>query len=50
VRFGWTPRDVDKLKVSEFWRYLELLDDLQKRESGEAKKFDMLNDPRYEAK
>jgi hypothetical protein len=30
--------------------YLEQLDDLAKRESGENKKFDIINDPKYERK
>jgi len=48
--FGWTPREIDRLKVSEFWMILEQLDDRAKKQSGESKKFEMLEDSRYEAK
>ena len=34
MRFGWTPREVGALRMSEFWTYLEQLDDLAKQESG----------------
>lgn len=30
--------------------YLEQLDDLAKKESGEDKKFQVINDPKYEGK
>jgi len=36
--------------MSEFWMYIEQLDDLAKRESGEEKKFEIINDSKYERK
>jgi len=50
MRFGWNPREVGQLRVSEFWMYLEQLDDLAKKESGEDKKMQIINDPKYEGK
>jgi hypothetical protein len=39
---------VKKLKLHEFWMLLEKLDDQAKRESGEAKKYELLSDSKYE--
>jgi hypothetical protein len=36
--------------MTDFWLYLEMLDEKFKRESGEADKFKFLEDPKYEAK
>jgi len=36
--------------MSEFWSMLEQLDDRAKQQSGESKKFEFLEDSRYEAK
>jgi len=36
--------------MSEYWMYIEQLDDLAKRESGEEKKLEIINDPKYERK
>jgi hypothetical protein len=36
--------------MGEFWMLLAELEDLSKKEAGEAKKQEMLNDKRYEAK
>lgn len=50
MKFGWTPREIDRLRLSEFWMYLSMLDDNAKRESGETKKYELLEDERYEEK
>jgi len=47
VEFGWTPREIDRIRLSEFWMYLEMLDEKWKRESGETDKhgaFDAIPD------
>jgi len=36
--------------MPDFWMYLEQLDDLAKRESGEDNKMQIINDPKYEGK
>jgi len=36
--------------MSEYWMYIEQLDDLAKRESGEEKKLEIINDPKYEGR